>query len=152
MWFLLFWLFPYIYVMDTHGNSKHYRSGCWPYNMAVFPLRWLFCDMWVCVLRRWERGRKGQCVYKVEGEEKVRVLCFTGFCGDALLYYSAQGALHHPNGFSLISTAAWGGECTQKQARANLFFKKKMVYFSRSGGRTWGEPIALMLQQWHSTR
>ena len=54
----------------------------------------------------------------------VRVLCFTVFCHDALLYYSAQGALHMRNGFSLISTAAWGRECTQKQARANLFWEK----------------------------
>lgn len=68
----------------------------------------------------------------------VRVLCFTVFCHDALLYYSAQGALHMRNGFSLISTAAWGRECTQKQARANLFWGKKqiVVYFPGSGCRT----------------
>lgn len=44
------------------------------------------------------------CV-RIEGMV-VRVLCFTVFCHDALLYYSAQGALHMRNGFSLISTAA----------------------------------------------
>lgn len=54
----------------------------------------------------------GSCVYvhvcpcvHIEGIV-VRVLCFTVFCHDALLYYSAQGALHMRNGFSLISTAA----------------------------------------------
>lgn len=42
------------------------------------------------------------CALKDGGESVV----FHSFCHDILLYYSAQGALHMWNGFSLISTAA----------------------------------------------
>lgn len=67
-------------------------------------------------MRSEQRRHKGErnavcvCVYMPAcahcGAMAVRVLCFTVFCHDALLYYSAQRALHMRNGFSLISTAA----------------------------------------------
>lgn len=140
LWFFIWAYFHAKYfVFECHGR----RSECNESKEGA-KKRGIPC-VGVCV---------GACVCVSVWGMLVRVLCFTVFRHDALLYYSAQRALHMRNGFSLISTAAWGRECTQKQARANLFGRKKqiVVYFPGSGCYTCEEPTALMLQRSHSTR